>query len=87
MDARTHTHTHTHTYTHTHTQELKVSNCLNISDDGVQAIYTSCPCLSILVCHGCPLLTSSSREAVVGVGEGREDATRKGLKQITWTVY
>ena len=69
-------------------QELKVSNCLNICDSGVQAISLNCPRLSILVCHGCPLLTSNSREVIVGMGEGDgKGPARRGLKQITWTVY
>ena len=63
-------------------QELKVSHCLNVSDEGIQSVATNCPHLSILVCHGCPLLTSRSREVV-----GKEGGGAGQLKQITWTVY
>lgn len=58
-------------------RELNVSHCLNVTDEGITAITTHCPRISILVFHGCPLLTDLAREALGGVS----------LKQVTWTVY
>jgi len=59
-------------------QELNVSHCLNVTDEGIQSVVTQCQRLSILVSHGCPLLTNLSRDIA---SNGRR------LKQITWTVY
>lgn len=59
-------------------QELNISHCLNVTDEGVQSVVTQCPRLSILVFHGCPLLTSLSRDIA---SNGRQ------MKQLTWTIY
>ena len=59
-------------------QELNISHCLNVTDEGVQSVVTQCPQLSILVFHGCPLLTSLSRDIA---SNGRQ------MKQLTWTIY
>ena len=59
-------------------QELNVSHCLNVTDEGVQSVVTQCPRLSILVSHSCPLLTNVSRD--IGSNGQR-------LKQLTWTIY
>ena len=59
-------------------QELNISHCLNVTDEGVQSVVTQCPWLSILVFHGCPLLTSLSRDIA---SNGRQ------MKQLTWTIY
>lgn len=59
------------------TQELNISHCLNITDEAIEVLVTNCPRLTILVFHGCPLLTGYSREL----------AGQVGLKQLTWTIY
>ena len=59
-------------------KELNISHCLNVTDEGVQSVVTQCPRLSILVFHGCPLLTSLSRDIA---SNGRQ------MKQLTWTIY
>ena len=61
-------------------QELKISHCINVTDEGVLVIASHCPKLTVLVLHGCPQLTERSRELI---GSGKLSK----LKQITWTVY
>lgn len=58
-------------------QEVDISHCLNVTDDGVLSLLSLCPSLSILVSHGCPLLTPATRDHSTGLK----------LKQVTWTVY
>ena len=58
-------------------RELNVSHCLNVTDEGILAITTNCPSISILVFHGCPLVTNTSRDALGSLH----------LKQVTWTIY
>ena len=39
-------------------QEFNTSHCMSdVMDEGIQSVVTQCPRLSILVSHGCPLLT------------------------------
>lgn len=63
-----------------HFQELKISHCINVTDEGVLVIARHCPRLTVLVSHSCPQLTERSRE-VIGNG------SLSKLKQLTWTVY
>jgi F-box/leucine-rich repeat protein 2/20 len=59
-------------------KELDLSHCERVRDDGVLCLLSHCPSLSILILHGCPLLTSLSRDIA---SRGHK------IKQVTWTVY
>ncbi|XP_011403084.1 PREDICTED: protein AMN1 homolog [Amphimedon queenslandica] len=54
-------------------KELKVTQCINITDEGVQAIMKHCTRLSFLDINGCPIQNNLS-----SIGK---------LQQISWTIY
>ena len=65
--------------------ELNLSNCNQITDDGIHSLLTGCPCLRILITHGCPRLTGRSRQLLQYQAAPANPRTR--LSQVTWTVY
>ena len=64
--------------------ELNLSHCIQITDVGVKSLLIHCPRLRILVIHGCPKLTGSSRQ-LPQLAQADEKKLR--LSQITWTIY
>uniref|UniRef100_A0A8C6RDE2 Protein AMN1 homolog n=1 Tax=Nannospalax galili TaxID=1026970 RepID=A0A8C6RDE2_NANGA len=62
-------------------EEINMGYCGNLTDDAIEAVLTACPQISILLFHGCPLITDRSREVLEQLVGSRK------LKQVTWTVY
>ncbi|XP_041351684.1 protein AMN1 homolog isoform X2 [Gigantopelta aegis] len=64
-------------------KEVHMNNCENLTDESVEAIVQFCPGISILIFHGCPLMTDQARMALEEVLTGRNGR----MKQVTWTIY
>lgn len=64
--------------------ELNLSHCIQITDVGVKSLLINCPRLRILVIHGCPKLTGSSRQ-LPQLAQADEKKLR--LSHLTWTIY
>ncbi|NXT84322.1 AMN1 protein, partial [Zapornia atra] len=62
-------------------KEIHMECCVNLTDVAVEAVLTSCPKISILLFHGCPLVTDRSRDFL------EQLLISKKIKQVTWTVY
>lgn len=62
--------------------ELKLNNCNNVSDEGINAIVKGCNRLSILIFAGCPKV-SVECQLNLDLFLGKD----KKSKLITWTVY
>ena len=65
--------------------ELNLSNCSQITDDGIHSLLTGCLRLRILITHGCPKLTGRSRQLLSHQAAAADRRTR--LSQVTWTIY
>lgn len=63
--------------------EFHMAQCLRITDESVEAITEYCPKIRILIFHGCPQITDSSRIAL----EQLLARNSEKVKQLTWTVY
>lgn len=61
--------------------EIQVPYCENVTDDGISFLRDSCPHLSILIFHGCPLISSDF------VNSNWQGNTNIPMKMVTWTVY
>ena len=66
--------------------ELNLSNCRQITDDGIYSLVTGCPRLRILITHGCPKLTGRSRQLLFYQTAAPADRGTR-LSQVTWTFY
>jgi hypothetical protein len=67
-------------------KELRIDRCINITDDGIQILLDSLDGLSgleILIFHGCPQVTDSSRVSL----QMYLSAYSRNIRQLTWTVY
>lgn len=64
-------------------KEIHMNNCVNLTDEAVEAVVQYCPQISILLFHGCPKTTENARIALEELMTGSTSRVR----QITWTVY
>uniref|UniRef100_W5ND66 Protein AMN1 homolog n=2 Tax=Lepisosteus oculatus TaxID=7918 RepID=W5ND66_LEPOC len=62
-------------------KEVHMDRCQFLTDQAVEAVLACCPQITILLFHGCPLVTDRSREALQDlIGPNK-------IRQVTWTVY
>lgn len=61
-------------------KEIHFAHCPAVSDMSITQLIENCRLLNILIFHGCPRITETSRNAL-------EIMQRRGSKQISWTVY
>lgn len=61
--------------------ELQLSYCKGVTDEGIDAVSNNCPKLSILIFHGCPLI--SSEVAAMSL----QTNSNVPMKMVTWTIF
>jgi len=66
--------------------ELNISSCKLITDQGIETLLTGQRLLTILLFHGCPLVTEQSR-LLLHQAMTRQIARGRAPRQISWTVY
>ena len=62
--------------------ELRIDNCVQVTDDSVELVLEICEKLNIFLFHGCPKTTERSLIALQTFL-----SERKHVKQATWTIY
>lgn len=64
-------------------RELRISDCLNITDAGIEALLAGSTALQVFIFHGCPRVTEKSRLSL----QTFLDSVGRHVRQVTWTVY
>ncbi|RZF38248.1 hypothetical protein LSTR_LSTR014065 [Laodelphax striatellus] len=61
--------------------EIKMNNCKLITDNAIRSVAENCPCIEILVCHGCPKLTGKCELILTRL------LSKRNVKHLTYTVF